>query len=330
MNTERSSFVFEIDMSHAGLGALDESSAMVMLGNCHSRYLIQGQTIRPTEIIDANDNVLYPAYFMTHLVVSPQLALSTLHLWNKVEIKVAVRRYGDTVLDSDYALRPVDRDDNVAITMKANSLFILDPSIHRSQDRQVAAPRADCLRKMERLTRPPVAIQESAKVRVQGFPAVDEHWLIGSPYPYRLMANRDTSPDHPMIFAKFPLLMELSERHFLAQLTEGRIAEDSLHDVALLQRKIFYYGNAFAGDKLELYTKGRLEQCTSSLWKDNIKLQYLFLIKLQTEIYHNGQIIAVASADKVIVKPISDQASIQDMKRLFSSLSIQCHGSDVS
>ncbi len=316
----------DLDMSHVGLGTLDEYSLMVLFGNAHSRCLTDGLEHDPGRITDAKGNILYPAYFMTHLVVPPAIPLNSFPLWSSVGIEASVRRYGDTILDSSYS---AGREKGGArITMQANSLFILDPGIFRSRRKQGVAPQSGAIRELEKLGAPPLAIQEVARVRTCGFEGADRSWLVADPYTYTLECNRDVAPGHPMIFARIPAIADLAERVFLRRLALGRISEDILQAVSLLERKTFYYDNAFAGETLTVLTRSAIWNCGESLWKDNIRLQYTFRMTCDTEIYSGGELLALSRAEKVIVHEIRNQSLIQDTKRLLQPLCLETGARD--
>lgn len=310
-----------LDMSHVGLGTLDEFSLLVLFGNQHSRFLIENLPHNSSQITDVKNNTLYPAYFMTHLRIPPSVMLGSFSLWDNLYTETRVKRYGDTILDSHYLARREESEDTPDITMQANSLFILDPAIFRTRYKQVSAPQAGAVREMERLSIPPKAIQESAKVRSTGFESSKKLNLIGDPYYYTLEFGRDTAAGHPLIFAKIPQLMEFSERAFLRCFTQNKISEELLQAVSLLERKTFYYGNAFAGSRISMHTRGTFKTCDESLWKENPRFQYIYRLFFETELYDNGELLAVSQSEKVIVHEIRNQAMIQDTKRLFKSIS---------
>lgn len=310
----------QLDMSHVGLGTLDEYGLMVMFGNNHSRFLTEGLEHNASQIVDVKDNILYPTYFMTHLRVPPASPLSTFSLWDNIHIETRVKRYGDTILDSSYRARKEENGTGPDITMQANSLFILDPVICRAPHKQVSAPKAGAVREMQTLSSPPDAIQKSARVRSSGFDDSENDYITGEPYFYTLESNRDTVPGHPLIFAKIPFLMELSERDFLRRITGDRISEEILQSVSLLERMTFYYGNAFAGSRLTLHTKGFIESCNESLCKENSRLQHTHRLAFETELYDNGELLAVSRSDKTVVHEVRNQSMIQDSKRLFKPI----------
>jgi len=307
-------------MSNVGLGRLDESSLMVMFGTCHSRYLTTGIGVKPNKILDSKDNILYPAYFMTNLEIPAQYPLSEYKLWDTITIDVSARRFGSTILDSTYILKSEDNRHDTGVCMSANSVFIHDPAIYRAAERQVSAPKPEMIRKMDRMQKSPLAIQEAARARSGRFATDVTGWLEGERYYYQLISGRDTSAGHPLMFAKYPQLISFAEHNYLKMLTNGKASDRILDSASLLQRKIFYFGNAFAGRQLSFFTKGLITKCTESLWKENPKVQYLFNIELLTEVYDEGELLSLSHARKVISHKISDQSSIQDSNRLFNSV----------
>ena len=123
-----------------------------------------------------------------------------------------------------------------------------------------------------------------------------------------------------MMFAKYPQLINFSERNFLNIATNNRVSDQILQSARLLSRKIFYYGNVFAGSELTFHTKALISKCEESLWKENPRIQYLYWVECFTEIYCNQTLLASSISNKVFAQPISEQSLIQDTKRLFHSL----------
>lgn len=158
-------------------------------------------------------------------------------------------------------------------------------------------------------------------MRAAGFGHGGTAMESAEPFHYLLENGRDVAAGHPMIFAKIPQLAELCERRFLREMTGSRISEDILQAVSLLSRKTFYYGNAYAGDRLALHTRARVAACKESLWLDNPRLQYLFRITCETEMYGDRELIAIMQSEKVIVHSIGSQSLVQDTKRLLGPLS---------
>ncbi len=312
-------------MSHVGLGSLDEPSAMLLFGNSHSRLLTRGLPHNLNEVVDAKGRQLYPAYFMTDLTVPLATPLRAFSLWQSVQIETTLSRFGETLLESSYSLwRMTDEGvaitgDQAAITMRANSVFIVDPSLFLTKHKQVSAPRYGMIAPMRRLSSPPLAIQESVHLRA-GL-ADDAHFPHrAATFSYHVESGRDVVPGHPLMFAKIPQIIEISERRALRDLSDARMSEEMLDAVDLLRRKTFYFNNAFAGADLRMYTQLSLRPCEGSQWQFNSKVDYVACISFSTEVYVGGELLAMARAEKVSAFLLGQQAMAQDARRLYRQL----------
>ncbi|MET1255400.1 hypothetical protein [Aliikangiella maris] len=307
----------ELGMSQVRLGVLDEFAMMILFGNYHSQFLTKDVKNNPSQIKDGKGNILYPAYFMTHLQVPIQKTLNRYQLWDRMELQVDCKRYGDTILESKYQAQSALDTEKFPITMNANSLFILDPAIYRSHKKQVSVPDAKTISEMEKLAMPPESIRDAAQIRTKEFADASAMNIVAPVFKYRLESGRDTDPGHPLVFAKMPDIMAMGERELLRYFTQHRISEEVLDCVCLLERKTFYYANAFAGSELSLFSKCFVEPLQKSLWPENPRFNYLCRIVFQTEMYDAGELLAISRAEKVIVCEMKDQMLMQDIKRLF-------------
>ena len=117
-----------------GLGSLNEYALMVLFGNAHSHRLVAGTGAKPDGMVDQRGNVLYPAYFMTTLKVPTCNLLRSFKLWEQVDVGVEIHRFGDTLLESRYALgrdgaldpRGADWSEALWPTMSGNNLIVVD------------------------------------------------------------------------------------------------------------------------------------------------------------------------------------------------------------
>ena len=132
----------ELTMSHVGLGSLNEYALMVLFGNAHSHRLVAGTGAKPDGMVDQRGNVLYPAYFMTTLKVPTCNLLRSFKLWEQVDVGVEIHRFGDTLLESRYALgrdgaldpRGADWSEALWPTMSGNNLIVVDTHRRRRHD----------------------------------------------------------------------------------------------------------------------------------------------------------------------------------------------------
>ncbi len=316
----------ELGMSHVGLGSLDERSLMLLFGQSHSQNLTCGLPHQADQIVDAAGRQLYPAYFMTHLLVPATRPIASFRLWGSIRIRSEVRRFGGTILDSSYEASAPGDTAEAPITMRASSLFILDPGRYRTRDKQVSAPARGSIRDLSVLLAAPSSVREASEVRADGFGCRFESEERGEPFHYVLEVERDVDPNHPMVFAQLPRLMEMSERQFLRVRTQRRVSDDLLQAVSLVERKTFYYGNAFSGARLALLTNGSIvENESPSMGRGLFRTHRLTMV---TEVYEDTNLLAIALSRKTVAIEVQKQLLIQDAKRLFRAISRRNDGHD--
>lgn len=316
------SYTNELTMSHVGLGALNEYGLLIAFGNAHSKALVDNLSITPSEIVDNNDQMLYPAYFMTHVKTPPNLPLHQYNLWNNLQVGIAVKRFGDTLLESNYIIKhdddendtPIENLLNQRISMQANSLFVVDASVAKTTDRQAAVPKHGCLAEMKKLTKPPAVIKRARDIRANGFAdeADMEQIQTGRPIQYDLIPGRDVQPGHAMIFAKFSEIMDFAEFTLLTKHVSPGISLDLHRYIQLLERETYYYGNCFAGEKLNIFMKGKLEACEPDFHGGNLRIISGGVLTFVIEIYQekNNTLLSIAKVKKLIALPIQ----VSDMK----------------
>jgi probable biosynthetic protein (TIGR04098 family) len=278
----------------------------------HSKALVQGLDHTVEEIVDLHGRKLYPAYFHTHLKVPHSCPLSQFRAWQQVHLGVQVKTFGKCYLDSSYVIKPAqesrptdaDLDPGAFPTMHGNNLFIVDGSEDASVARQLAVPQPDCLARMERVTEKPAAIQRTKEVsqtRIvregQAFPLTSRESIA-----YPVVPGRDVADGHAMIFARFCQVMDYAEFVFFTD--HLRLP---MRQTDLLEREIFYFGNAHAGDIIDIGVKGRLTRKPDDDPSD-------LLLETEYQLYRrsNLELLAVAYARK----SVKDDDSKQSWKSL--------------
>jgi probable biosynthetic protein (TIGR04098 family) len=320
----------ELTMSNVGLGDLNEYALLLLFGNAHSHQLTFNTGVRPNEIKDNQGLTLYPAYFMTHLRVPPCAALSSYKLWDKVSVGVDVARFGETILESSYVL---GKDGEVAAdtslwnlnknpSMKANSLIVVDVGESAVESRRVSVPKSGCFAILPKLLKPPEAIVRSKNIRSNGFGNKPGKIKIKEPITYYVASDQDAAPGHAMVFAKFSKIMDCAEFIVLSQKLKPGLPSNVLPYLSLLERETFYYGNCFAGETLEIYLHGDIEECDSNYHGDSLQTISVAILTYQIEIYlqRNNTLLAMAQVKKLLALPTSSQDLIPDIKRIINNI----------
>lgn len=316
-------FETQLTMSHLGLGALTEYALMVLFGNAHAQTLVEGTGIAPDAICDKDGLRLYPAYFMTHLKVPRDKLLAEIGLWEKVRIGCHVRRFGETILDSRYILGGDMAEDAEAWDMEnqpsmvANNLIVVDATEIGAM-RKVSVPKAGQLSEHQRLTKPPQALNEARRWRRDGPPMAEEPQLTSpNPFEFYVQPGRDAAPGHGMIFAKFGEIMDLAEWDLLTSALRPGLPIRALSHLSVLQRKIHYYGNCFAGERLHLYPRLFLESVEPDYHGDGLHLVSAARLSGAFEVYRadNQDLLALATVEKLLALPTRLQDLALEVKR---------------
>jgi probable biosynthetic protein (TIGR04098 family) len=302
----------ELTYSHQDLGPLNEFGLMSLFGSMHSKALVQGLEHTVEEIVDLHGRKLYPAYFHTHLKVPPSCLLSQFRAWRQVHLGVQVKTFGKCYLDSSYVIkpaqegRPVEADfaSSAYPAMHGNSLFIVDVSEDASVARQLAVPQPDCLARMDRVAGKPIAIQRAKEVSQTRVVHEEQAYPLASreSISYTVVPGRDAVDQHAMIFARFCQVMDCAEFVFLTEQLRLPMTRADL-----LEREIFYYGNAHAGDIIEIGVKGRVTSPS-----DDDRADMLLETEYQLYRHSNLDLLAVAYARK----SVKDDDTKQSLKSL--------------
>ncbi len=321
---------FELTMSQLGLGALTEYALMVMFGNAHSHCLTLGRDNNPSQIVDAHGLTLYPAYFMTHLTVPASRPLASFALWDRVAVGVDVQRFGDTLLESSYAL---GREDELAESaeswdpastpmMRGANLIVVDVA-EESASRRVSAPKPDCIADLPKVKKPPHGLLNARKVRANGFGAIPNPRLAAeAPFLYDVALNRDAAPNHAMIFAKFVEVMDYAETALLTRSLQPGFQLELLGHLHVLEREIYYYGNAFAGETLAIHVKGDARPCAADHHGESMAWVSTALFDFEIGVYRarNNALLALARVRKLLALPTRLQDAASDVARALAEM----------
>lgn len=321
-------FQTHLTMSHLGLGQLTEYALMVLFGNAHSMALVEGTAVTPSSIRDKNGLLLYPAYFMTHLSVPKSCLLREIGLWEDIRIGCDIKRFGETILDSRYLLskdipRDVEQWDMDAFpSMVGNNLIVVDATEEGAM-RKVSVPAPGNIGDLPKMRRPPVALSEARTWRGEGPDMAEEPILIlDEPFEFFVQPGRDAAPGHGMIFAKFAEIMDLAEWHLLSKATRPGFQVRCLSHLAVLERKIYYYGNCFGGELLHVYPRIFIESVEPDYHGDGVHLISAARVVASFEVLRasNQELLAMGTVEKLLALPTRLQDLALEVKRLIRQI----------
>ena len=306
-----------LDMSDVCLGNLTEYRLLVMLGTYHSLCLVDGLNISPDEIVDSNNRILYPAYYMTKLTVPVTNFIGSFGLWDKVKLSVDVSRFGSNILDSKYkferAVLPEEADEQ-GILMESNSLFVVDATLDKSVNRTVSIPKADKIAKLDKLVKPPVSLNTFKSVRKNGFAPGSQAVMVPTFY-YKICTNRDVSPNHGVIFAKFIEIMDMAESEFLC--SKLKMPEQVMEYLNVVERETYYYSNCFANEVIEVDMSIDFQECENRNLTCKRQEVTPYWVYTTYELYtqNTRNLVAISKAKKVICLPVEGLNYEMDINR---------------
>ena len=318
-------------MSHVGLGTLTESALMVLFGNAHAHRLVAGTGRRPDALVDHQGNNLYPAYFATSLRIPVDNLLSSYKLWERVDIGIDVRRFGETLLESTCILgrqgslgpEMADWHAPPSPMMTGCNLMVVDAVDGAGlANRQVAVPRSDCLAPLPKLRAVPAAVARSKLIRTQGFrlDATGIALRTDAPIRYTVRPGADAAPGHAMVFAKFSDIMDVAEREFLAGHAQFALPAQALDHLCVLERDTYYYGNCCGGESLNIRMSGfiRLLDWTKLNESSNCIIAAELNLAFEIGKAADNSLVAMACVKKLLVLPAKGQDVARDVARILS------------
>lgn len=324
----------ELTMSHTSLGNLNEFSLMVLFGNVHSHRLVSGLEINPGQIKSEDGQTLYPAYFVTKLQVPIGNLLNNFKLWDHIKLGVDVRRYGETLLESKYVVGHKNSliegsDQNYAAmhefpTMRGSNLIVVEEMNGETGKRQVANPGEQKIAQLERTKETPFGLLNSKNVRRLGAEHFDINPQFKNDHPilYSVSPRRDAVNGHAMIFAKYAEIMDVVECDFLSKQLFPRCSIGLLETLEVLEREIYYYGNCFAGEELEINLLGEIELSNDDELDETLDFVPAGYLQIVFEIFHKrtGNLMSVCKVKKVFAIPMRDQELISDLHRTIQNI----------
>jgi probable biosynthetic protein (TIGR04098 family) len=303
---------------------------MVLFGNAHSHALVMHTDVTPGEIVDGNGDVLYPAYFYTSLRVPLNNLLRDFKLWDMVDVGVSVKRFGDTLLESNCVLAHegnIDDDisqwnDSDLPTMYGNNLIVVDAVEGLAAKRKVSNPEPECIAELPKVGKAPPGILKSRKMRSSNFEEIFDttNFSNKNPISHTILDGRDTNDGHAMIFAKFAEIMDIAERRYFSSELLHPIPDEILSKISVLERDIYYYGNCYAREVLNIRLNGNFEKISEE--EDFSDLDYIpaAYINLCFEITQkrDNTLIAMSKVKKIIAIPMKDQELMLDIYRILN------------
>jgi probable biosynthetic protein (TIGR04098 family) len=257
----RTVFSLELGMPHLGRNNLSESALYKAIGNDRWKHIEELGGVPTALIRDDADARLYATFFFLEINYSPDHPLAAHGENEVVEFVTDLTHYGKVYLDGRHRLAS-----NPSLWIRSSNVFIYQERGPSKLSMSIPANMSfDAIPELEtqpdsltlcRQARPTGAFLQAEPDDVEVFEGERE-------YVYQLDEDRDMNGAGLVYFANFVTFLDRAERGVLAQLPHP-IPTELLDARSTYRRRIGYYGNAQASDRLHIFVKARMRAIPSS------------------------------------------------------------------
>ena len=303
---------------HTGLNHLAEFLFLMHMGTLQWSEVARHAEMRLRDLRSEEGLPVYASFYYTWESFSLENPMAAYRIDDLLTFFSAVRLWGGTAIDGWHAmcregdelparLTPPDmsRVPRVAgpAWVRMSNVFVKMRS--GPQDLEVALPcnldasrfhrGADCLetyrlvkevRQLERFPRPKSALLMPRPVSELR-------------YETRVNPDRDINGVGLVYFANYVTFLDAAERELLAEVLAPESREWRIDRRTLIEREIAYFGNATAGERLEVGVRATELRSAESAWPDRT----LFWLDYTIRRVSDGELICVSRAIKRIPTP---------------------------
>jgi probable biosynthetic protein (TIGR04098 family) len=326
----------ELTYSHVGLGELGEVALVNLFAAALAHRLTAGREVRLPDVVDTAGQALYPAYYRTHVRVSPRHLLRSFRLWDRVAVGVAPQLFGGMLIEAEYQLgrpgeiggTPSDWRDSGLPWMRGSNLFVVSGA---RGEPQVSRPRAGQLAELPKLAQEPDSMRHFRTARSGGIDLAGIGGvgglggLLATPEPlrYALLPGRDAAPGANAMFSKFVEILDAAEHGFLTAQLWPPLPVALADSLTLLERELYFFANCGAHEEVLVTVEGRFEPCPASLHGSGAPAGDTVPAGLWSavlEVYHAASRAQLAACRtvKLLAVPAGRQSLLRDAERLLS------------
>jgi probable biosynthetic protein (TIGR04098 family) len=276
-------FTLELGMPHLGRIGLNENALLKAIG--HDRWLMFAQMsgVPTHEIRDAFDNRLYATYCFVELALSPERPLSYYNENDCLSFSRDLSHYGRIYLDGWYRL-----NNGGPFELRCTNVFIYQ--LAGPQQLKMAQPDNCDFDGILELPSQPDSLDLCRAAKAEGtFQGPDSNpGNLGSrEVQYQLDPDRDSNGAGLIYFANFVCFLDFAER---ALLNDVRAPEDLIDARSTYWRRLGYFGNAQAADRLQITIDGGVRVL------DNRRVSFAFDYRVSRA--SDGKLVLVSSSRK--------------------------------
>jgi probable biosynthetic protein (TIGR04098 family) len=304
----RTSFSLELGMPHLGRNNLSESALFKAIGNDRWKQIEERGGVPTSLIRDDAGSRLYATFFFLEINYAPDHPIAAHGENDVVEYLTDLTHYGKVYLDGKYRL-----GSNPELWIRASNVFIYQ---ERGPSKlSMSVPDNMSFEHIPELEAQPDSLMHCRRARPTGSfldrEADDVDLYEGErEYVYQLDEDRDMNGAGLVYFANFVTFLERAERGVLAELRH-RIPAEALDARSTYRRRIGYYGNAQATDRLHVFVKSRARAVQGASGQQLLDLGFDYRIRRESD----DKEVLISSSRKV-----SPMESRSDTERWFQAM----------
>lgn len=323
----------EISMPLLGQNGLAESPLLMRVADLRWQHMGAVAHILTRDVVDAEGDRLYAAVFFVETCFPPARPMGTFVENDRISVISTLTRFGTSMLDGLHYIFPFEASpaEKVVPANAAEALTRGIPSVRISNSfvkkREGAGwlkksrPAGDGFTRIREVGEPPSSHAEATAVREGGqFFEVPPTYtaLTAEPVvvPYEIQPDRDMNGAGLLYFAMYPAIMDGAERRVLSDAGPFTLSDELIDRRTLVHRKIAYFSNAPARDRV---------LSTIRIWVENPFLSgapdpEMAPVRLLEEIRMNrvsdGRLMAVSGAKKVVLGSVlGDTTLLESLKQ---------------
>lgn len=276
----RNSFSLELGMPHLGRNNLSESALFKAIGNDRWKQIEERGGVQTALIKDDAGARLYATFFFLEINYSPEHPIAAHGENDVVEYSTDVTHYGKVYLDGHYRLVS-----DPALWIRASNVFIYQ---ERGPSKlSMSVPDNMSFEHIPELEAQPDSLMLCRQARPKGAflaPEPDDVDVYEGEreYVYQLDEDRDMNGAGLVYFANFVAFLERAERGVLGDLRHP-IPGEALDARSTYRRRIGYYGNSQANDRLHIFVKTRMRAVTTSSGQRLLDLGFDYRMRRESD-----------------------------------------------
>ncbi|MEP7343646.1 MAG: LnmK family bifunctional acyltransferase/decarboxylase [Gemmatimonadaceae bacterium] len=251
----KSTFSLELGMPHLGRNNLSENALFKAIGNDRWRKIQEAGKVPTSLIRDDAGSRLYATFFFLEVNFTPEHPLAAHGENETIDFVTDLSHYGQVYLDGKHRLV-----ESPEIWIRSSNVFIYQ---ERGPSKlSMSIPANMDFSEIPELDTQPDSLAACRVARTKGAffdPDVDDVDIFEGEreYIYQIDADRDQNGAGLVYFANFIAFLDQAERGVLTNLRH-EIPSSLLDARTTYHRRIGYYGNAQATDRLRILVKARM------------------------------------------------------------------------